>query len=211
MSNIIQAFPKGNGTDMSIIAEEFDDTKDYKVGDKVIKDKKYYVFTSDHDAGAWDSSDVDETNVSEEIPIGLTDEDMDEIKAQFHPVRIGNVTPMQIYSPVEHQVGWWQEEIDGVLKQKPVYEKTIFNITPTISEQIVATNIDRHIGYSFKRNYANNNNYFIFYDGIADTNNICFRMIDNSLSIEVASSKYNAGSGTLVVRYTKTTDEWEEV
>lgn len=213
MANIIQTFPKGNGTDLSIIAEEFDDIKDYKVGDKVIKDKKYYVFTSDHDAGAWDSSDVDETNVSDEIPIGLTDEDMDEIKTQFHPVRYGNVRNYQIYSPTEHVVGEWQKEIDGVLKKKPMYEK---NITFTIPSNqnaydLSILNVDKLISCEGWFQFGvyrlglgqmyNSNNYTTVCQSTDGGNNLLWMNV----------SGYQGASAEATLQYTKTTDEWEEV
>jgi len=213
MANIIQTFPKENGTDLSIIAEEFDDTKDYKVGDKVIKDKKYYVFTSDHNAGAWDSSDVDETNVSEEIPIGLTDEDMDEIKAQFHPVGYGNVRNYQIYSPTEHVVGEWQEYIDDVLKKKTVYEKRLIFDSLTFLGKIKSSwtsiadvstlNIDKLVNVVSGTQKSDNS--------VRNAQDLLYKVSNGDLVYFAEYAHEYSAIDELTIQYTKTTDSWEEV
>lgn len=116
------------------------------------------------------------------------------------------------YSPVEHQVTVWQEEVGGVLKKKPVYQKTVFDITPSTNQQIVVSNIDRLIDYSFKRSVGSPSTYFILYDGTTDSNKIGFNITSShKLSIESASASYSGGSGTLSLFYTKSTDEWETV
>lgn len=49
------------------VAEDFDATKAYYVGDCVCYNELLYRFTSDHPAGAWDANDVVETTVGDEI------------------------------------------------------------------------------------------------------------------------------------------------
>lgn len=68
----------------------------------------------------------------------LTNEQMDNIKSQFHPQANGsniNITPYHIYSTTEHIVGEW---IDG----KALYEKTInFGALPNATTKSVAHGI----------------------------------------------------------------------
>ena len=51
----------------AMIADEFLATEAYDEGDLVTKDGALYKFIADHDAGAWDSSEVDEVTVEELI------------------------------------------------------------------------------------------------------------------------------------------------
>ena len=55
------------GADTSIIAEDFDITKSYAVGDYVIYDGDLYIFISAHAAGAWNSAHVSATDVGDEL------------------------------------------------------------------------------------------------------------------------------------------------
>lgn len=49
------------------IATEFDATKNYTAGGFVYHEGKLYQFNNDHAAGAWDSTDVVEANVTDQI------------------------------------------------------------------------------------------------------------------------------------------------
>ncbi len=53
-----------------IIAEDFDSTQTYAVGDYCIYNGTLYRFTSAHSAGAWDVSDVTAVTVTDELGSG---------------------------------------------------------------------------------------------------------------------------------------------
>lgn len=55
-----------------MIADDFDDATAYTTGDVVKYEDVLYKFTSDHAAGAWDSSDVAETTVADLIAALVT-------------------------------------------------------------------------------------------------------------------------------------------
>lgn len=56
-----------NKVDKTIIAKNFSASKDYSVGDYVWYGDRLYRFTEDHTRGAWDSSDVVEAVLTDDI------------------------------------------------------------------------------------------------------------------------------------------------
>ena len=131
------------------------------------------------------------------------------VKATLSDTELNN---MHVYSPNEHQVGWWQEEVDGVLKQKPVYEKVVQN-TPTLNGVTLIENVDELVCTPIiKRKYSSSDvNIVIMGDGVADTNYIGFTLSDNILKMVSTTSKYSGGIATVIVQFTKTTDQWQTV
>lgn len=141
-----------------------------------------------------------------------TTEQMTDIKSQFHPSNTANVNivPYHIYSPNEHQVGEWQEVRDGVLKQKPVYEKTFSGTTPSAETTALGINISNidvlcelsgYAGHplSIPLMYTDENNFFKGYKTSTGLEIWCKGNV-------VLSKLYS-----ITVRYTKTTDEWQPV
>jgi hypothetical protein len=100
---------------------------------------------------------------------------------------------------------------DGVLKKKPVYEKTYTGATQT-------TSTDKTVDNSFS------NKILRSYNGWIKTSTsqvpICFSysesnhsfplVVNNALKLQVTSQYYNSNY-SLTVQYTKTSDEWEVV
>lgn len=69
---ITGAMTPGTGDLSQIIAENFDETKDYEVGDYVIYSNCLYCFSASHLAGAWDDTEVTPVTV-----IGILNEKSD--------------------------------------------------------------------------------------------------------------------------------------
>lgn len=68
-----------------ICKADFEITEDYAIGDVVKKDEKLYRFKTDHTAGAWDPTEVDEVDVIQLIkdaePDSLTQQQLDALIA----------------------------------------------------------------------------------------------------------------------------------
>ena len=76
MGALIHAFPNGSGDNN--IADYFDSSQAYSVGDLVTYDEKLYRFTSAHTAGdAWDSEEVAGTTVADELGLKADSSDFD--------------------------------------------------------------------------------------------------------------------------------------
>ena len=54
-------------SDFHVIADEFDDTVAYAVGDYCLYNDDLYICTTAHAAGVWDANDFAVTNVTEEL------------------------------------------------------------------------------------------------------------------------------------------------
>jgi hypothetical protein len=67
MNNSITALNEAVNDTQGSIAEEFDASKNYDVGDILMYDKKLYKCISPHSAGAWVSADFEETTISQLI------------------------------------------------------------------------------------------------------------------------------------------------
>ena len=143
----------------------------------------------------------------------LTQEQMTEIKSQFHPSNTANVNivPYHIYDEDEHIVGEWRETIDGVKKKKSVYQKTIkmtFNTTnmyqfssDCIVTKIVGTMIWNNNTSSLSLNAAFSASDMV---GITINSNIV-KGISTNPSAYLGMTIY----GTF--EYIKSTDEWQPV
>lgn len=143
VGNDIYSIPQGgSGADTEIIADDFDATESYAVGDYVVYEGVLYKCTTAH-TGEWDASDFDDTQVMEEMPTPMPAADMS-----------GVVTPLPSvmsrrfkYSTEEQVVGEW---IDG----KPLYQKS-FDITETtihgakVFEITLLSNVDKMISQNF--------------------------------------------------------------
>lgn len=114
-----------------------------------------------------------------------------------------------VETPDEHIVGEWREEVDGVLKFKPIYRKkfelsspiTISNSSPTTLSDIDGSSIDRIFESSS-------------FTGTTDYN--CpLMMIHDSGNQDVkalATRANNTISGKIIdFKYTKSTDSWQTV
>ena len=146
----------------------------------------------------------------------LTQEQMADIKSQFHPANMANVniTPYIVHSPNERIIGEWQEEVDGVLKKKPLYEKRIrFDTLNEIDITSLNTDISRcfikDISVYYKSRYMASQ----YYTKSDDRFN-CY--LDNNDGIKIlfegsSNISNNLNNGYICVMYVKTTDEWEVV
>ena len=131
----------------------------------------------------------------------LTNEQMNNIKSQFHPQANGsniNIIPYHIYSKDEHVVGEW---VNG----KALYEKTIVSTLPAsvnVYKTIATlTDADKIRGIDWGGvMYDTNNQAFI-------DNAVYFNYVYDSNAFQIATTSA-FGEKTLVVtvRYTKTTD-----
>jgi len=140
----------------------------------------------------------------------LTNEQMEEIKSQFHPSGTANVNivPYEIYDEdgVEQVVGEVRKTIDGVKKKKSVYRKIFVKnntsaFDPSISnldEIDVQGIVKETTGNMFHAPYANGTFTFAVY-------------YQHSNGTIVTTASGNFLSIKYILKYTKTTDEWEEV
>ena len=127
-------------------------------------------------------------------------------KAEYH-----------IYTPSEHQFAWWEEEIDGVRKRKPVYEVIIDGLVTKSSDYIydLTTNYDSEKIIDIQ-GMVYGTNAFIPVNCPLDLrggHTFC------SLFAEYTSSKWQLKSTAsdnltgrrmfAIVKYTKTTDQWQ--
>lgn len=142
-----------------------------------------------------------------DLPQPLTNEQMTDIKSQFHPSNTANVNivPYEIYDEDEHIVGEWREVVDGVKKRKPVYEKRFnelsFGTATNVWTNSGATIQDVSLLTSAKTIRTSNNTIsYIF----------TFRSLNNNIQY-FTFDEWSVPFDVLIVRYTKTTDEWQPV
>ena len=74
----------GGSADLSVIAEPFDDTTEYKEGDYVTYDGRLYVFDVDHE-GDWDGEDVTNVTVMDESATPMSTEELADLINLFIP------------------------------------------------------------------------------------------------------------------------------
>lgn len=127
----------------------------------------------------------------------------------------------KIYSPREQKIGWWQEEIDGVLKQKILYGKsypfTHSSQTTTIPLLTVFEQPWENIEYIvsgevFQLKGPDNFSTTTYYYGGSDYYNSYFNLSSKDVIVRSGSSWPKLPSKMcLRYEYTKTTDEWEIV
>lgn len=131
------------------------------------------------------------------------------VKATLSDTELNN---MHVYSPNEHQYGWWQEEVDGVLKQKKVYEKVIATTMPssgsTTEVSISSLNIDLLIDVN-----GTGSADALPFLGYIDNTNGRVSAWGNSTTLFVRNYSHGTSGGKcyLAIRYTKTTDQWQTV
>ena len=151
----------------------------------------------------------------------LTNDQMNDIKSQFHPSNTANVNivPYHIYDEDEHVVGEWRETINGVKKCKPLYEKTIINaVTVPSANNTVAYEMGSDYIIRDYDGYAKDSNgnptYLLKFSG----NNAPLNIYLNTPT--TGGIHFLVGSGNadwigrkvdITLRYTKTTDTWENV
>lgn len=121
------------------------------------------------------------------------------------------VASYHVYTPREHQVAWWEEEIDGVLKRKPVYERTFSGGALSTGVTVIDTldNVERitksnhciynKLNQAFPEYSLSNNTFAVFLDRTSVKINIGTGWTGND-----AITSYN-----VTFRYTKSTDQWQ--
>lgn len=129
-------------------------------------------------------------------------------------------TAWTIYSPNERQVGMWQQMVDGVLKQKPVYERTINTTTSTTTSDDKEVSIgdgvsvDKYIEIKgvFEQT-ASSNKYTIpfFMTDNALASYIKVYANNNNIVIRTTQQAWSNTPISITIQYTKTTDAWQTV
>ena len=143
-----------------------------------------------------------------------TDADIEEIKAEFHPSNTANVNivPYEIYDEdgEEIVVGEVRKTIDGVKKRKPVYKKTMINVAVNTT---ILTNVEDMLHWYYLRLYSSaTSTDYVIADGSYETNWVVVKNNNGTVSIPSASGSYSAGAiKVVVVKYTKTSDEWTAI
>lgn len=152
---------------------------------------------------------------------------MESAKAQIRPRNRANVNivPYEIYDEDEHIVGEWRETISGVKKKKPVYEKRLHGQAPNNSSRNTYPHGIQNVEYIWVHNYwfawssqdffeSSGGCYPTPVVGSANSMNAHVFVIDGVTPSNIgiwANENHSNCSWTAFVRYTKTTDEWEEV
>lgn len=203
VGNDIYSIPQGgSGADTEIIANDFDATESYAVGEYVVYEGTLYKCTTAH-TGAWDASDFDDTQVMEEMPTPMPAADMS-----------GVVTPLPSvmsrrfkYSTDEQVVGEW---IDG----KPIYQKTAY-ITSDITYSggmdigLGSLNIENIVSSSAFCKAGTNAYYPLNFPHPSGGGNMYTYFFTGSsllLNLRKGGDQYNITAIFLTIQYTKTTD-----
>jgi len=207
----INSIPDG-GTEGQVLAKHSATDKDVEWVDQIDTQKEIKndgTVVTDRDTINFTDFDISDDSTNEETDIKahrLTSAEMADIMSTLPgaPVR------KKIYSPIEHEVGEWQEYIDGVLKQKPVYEKIITGTKSSTGNYSVSVpqNIDDMIIMYGTMKVANGDVIsFGYYNGNpGDTCQAYYHPSDNIISVMGFGGTYK-----IILEYTKTTDEWETV
>lgn len=191
VGNDIYSIPQGgSGADTEIIADDFDPTESYAVGEYVVYEGTLYKCTTAH-TGAWDASDFDATQVMEEIPTPMPAADMSDIVTPLP----GVMSRRFKYSTEEQVVGEW---IDG----KPLYQKVISaNITLSknnwVSLSSYIQNVETCIS-AFGSLLDGSIKYLDYLQGKVDTNGILY--------IRPECQDWYGSAIWVTIQYTKTTD-----
>lgn len=180
----------GGSADTEIIADDFDPTESYAVGEYVVYEGTLYKCTTAH-TGDWDASNFEDTQVMAEMPTPMPAADMGDIVSPLP----GVMSRRHKYSTTEQVVGTW---IDG----KPVYQKVINNETATTISVSSWTAIP---------NAPSNIDNIISIDMLysIQSTRSCFPLLatlDNGVVKAKPSGNTNYGGNVFVFRYTKTTD-----
>ena len=159
------------------------------------------------------------------IPEAMTASDLEDVKDAFSGMNQGAPLRMMVYSPNEQVVGKWQQLVDGVLKEKPLYQKTIVDVLPTtttdgefafsyVNLNVSIENgwvekgfyVSQTLGYSnpIPLTYGNKG----CYAGVYPYNNIAH---PNELLLGNSSENWSGLDACVTIAYTKTTDTWKTV
>lgn len=120
---VIRAFSGADteqAADLSIIAAPFDAGSSYLADDYTLYEGQMYKFTENKDPGAWDTSKVTLTTVSDELKSQAAElasqaediADLNSSKAEF--LKIINLTPSTINQPLEVIKENWNDMPDGI-------------------------------------------------------------------------------------------------
>ena len=121
------------------------------------------------------------------------------------------INAFNVYTPREHQVAWWEEEIDGVWKRKPRYSKTytLNAFAPIDISDINAERIDIMSATVYQSTFSAP----IYYTSASDWWNMFVNYSDNghtTLNIRGAGGASSSFvKAEVTVEYTKTTDDWQ--
>lgn len=134
-------------------------------------------------------------------------------------------TAYTIYSPNERVIGEWQEMVDGVLKKKPVYQKTtLYTLDDSTTDQSVNANlgsVDRLIETSGMCSHSNGLTIRpIEFTHFAVNNSASTLAYSLSYGYFKEGDRWEFYRGmnftifkyvNITAQYTKTTDPWEVV
>lgn len=216
--------------EQGIVALPFSTTTAYAVNDRCYKDGSLYKCTTAH-TGEWDVSDFTTVTLDDVIPKPLTASELQDVKNSFKGMNKGAPLRMMVYSPNEQAVGKWQQIVDGVLKEKPLYQKTIVydlstrakpsdktqqwyeldileNTIPNIDKVFLSA--DSHLLYNntvIPASLYTDQNGAFYLTAIAGANKRINIKLNNASYFYAALGTANSYF-TLIIRYTKTTDTW---
>ena len=115
------------------------------------------------------------------------------------------INAFNVYTPREHQVAWWEEEIDGVWKRKPVYEQTVE------SNNGISLSANSWTGTSIS---ASTMEQMIDIIGYNTSDKWVHKALMCSLNgsggvLEIYNCRGTCILHKITIRYTKTTDQWQ--
>lgn len=213
VGNDIYSIPSGgSGADTEIIADDFDATESYAVGEYVVYEDTLYKCTTAH-TGDWDASDFEDTQVMDEMPDPMPAADMSDIVTPLP----GVMSRRHKYSTTEQVVGEW---IDG----KPIYQKTFTFTMPSVTLETQTSydaadvsdlSIDNIIdinGAISNSNYGGVNLKVTLQTAWAgsQTSTVCYYIRscirNNKINIISNADLVSGKSGYVTIQYTKTTD-----
>lgn len=132
-------------------------------------------------------------------------------------------TAWTIYSPNERVCGEWQQMVDGVLKKKPLYEKTILTTTPTVATEgtianntieISELNVDRIVEPKGTFDLLSGGTSYCFGLPVVSGEKVVKCVVDvthTDLLVQTNSTSYGNMPVSITLQYTKTTDTWQTV
>jgi len=199
-----QVLAKHSATDKDVEwVDQIDTQKEIKNNGTAVTDRDTINFT---DFDISDDSTNEETDIK---PHKITSGEWADIISTLP----GTPVQTRIYSPVEHVIGEWHEEVDGVLKKKPLYEKTMtttISAVQTISAMTPSSdafikNFDVKCYYNGEMTVPNafsNDNWGVTV-WVASNN--------KDLGCRANKAEYVGQNVRAIIQYVKTTDSWETV
>ena len=206
--SVEEALKEGSGAiNPEVIAPEFSTTAQYLEGDLVFKDGSLYRFEVDHDPGAWNSAEVMETTIAENLVMFPGDGLRRAIHTFDVKLQSGGGLEFDengaIYSTNEQPTG--QNWIDG----KPVYFKVYNNIQLSSNTDITVDNnfvYDSIVRISATvKDISGDDTYITPFQSFGSFNNIAAipRVVNNRISVNCVGTV--SGTATLIIEYTKPT------